>query len=100
MCEASTSKTSLKPKTSKQSKAYPGGVQDVFGIPRKQRGLENLKAGLEKLGINGLNSKISDHELDAITCAYVGKLFSEGKTVTYEAATEGIVMPKGEKLSK
>ena len=31
--------------------AYPGGAQDVLGIPRKQRGLDKLKAGLEKLGI-------------------------------------------------
>ncbi len=33
--------------------AYPGGAQDVLGIPRKQRGLDKLKAGLENLGIKG-----------------------------------------------
>ncbi|MCL4429475.1 MAG: DUF429 domain-containing protein, partial [Chloroflexi bacterium] len=33
---------------------YPGGAQDVLGIPRKQRGLEALLSGLEKLGIKGL----------------------------------------------
>ena len=76
--------------------AYPGGAQDVLGIPRKQKGLEKLKAGLENLGIKGLNSQMSDHELDAVTCAYVGKLFSEGKAVIYGAPDEGIVMPKGE----
>ena len=27
--------------------AYPGGAQDVLGIPRKQKGLDKLKAGLE-----------------------------------------------------
>lgn len=76
--------------------AYPGGAQDVLGIPRKQRGLEKLKAGLEKLGIQGLNSQMSHHELDAVTCAFVGKLFLEGKAVTYGAPNKGIVMPKGE----
>ena len=74
--------------------AYPGGAQDVLGIPRKQKGLEKLKAGLESLGIKGLESHVSDHELDAVTCAYVGKLFLEGKAVTYGAPDEGIVMPK------
>jgi predicted nuclease with RNAse H fold len=76
--------------------AYPGGAQDVLGIPRKQKGLDNLKAGLENLGIEGLNSQMSDHELDAVTCAYVGKLFLEGQAVTYGDPKDGIVMPKGE----
>jgi uncharacterized protein len=79
---------------------YPGGAQDVIGIPRKQKGLEKLKAGLENLGIKGLNSQMSDHELDAVTCAYVGKLFLEGKAVTYGTPSEGIVMPKGETKPK
>jgi len=76
--------------------AYPGGAQDVLGIPRKQKGLENLKAGLEKLGITGLTSQMSDHELDALTCAYVGKLFLEGQAVAYGAPNQCIIMPKGE----
>ena len=76
---------------------YPGGAQDVLGIPRKQQGLDKLKAGLEKLGIEGLKDGLSDHELDAVTCALVGKLFLEDKSVTYGAPEQGIVMPKGEK---
>lgn len=79
---------------------YPGGAQDVLVIPRKQQGLEKLKAGLENLGIKGLNSQMSDHELDAVTCAYVGKLFLEGKAVTYGDPNQGIVMPKSEKNPK
>ena len=76
---------------------YPGGAQDVLGIPRKQRGLDKLTAGLEKLGIKGLKGGLSDHELDAVTCAYVGKLFLEGKSVTYGAPEQGIVMPPDSK---
>ena len=79
--------------------AYPGGAQDILGIPRKQQGLDKLKAGLENLGIKGLNSQMSDHELDAVTCAYVGKLFLDGKAVVYGKTADGIVMPKGEKTS-
>jgi predicted nuclease with RNAse H fold len=74
--------------------AYPGGAQDVLGIPRKQQGLEKLRLGLEKLGIKGLSSGMSDHELDAVSCAYVGKLFLEGQAVTYGAPGQGIIMPK------
>lgn len=80
--------------------AYPGGAQDVLGIPRKQKGLMKLKEGLEALGIKGLKSQMSDHELDAVTCSYVGKLFLEKEAVIYGAPGEGIVMPKGEKNSK
>ena len=79
---------------------YPGGTQDVLGIPRKQKRLDNLTAGLENLGIKGLINPMSDHELDAVTCAYVGKLFLEGEAVVYGDPCNGIVMPKGEKGNK
>jgi hypothetical protein len=77
---------------------YPGGAQDVLGIPRKQKGLKRLRAGLEKVGVRGLNNGMSDNELDAVTCALVGKLLLEGKSVTYGTSEQAIVMPKGEKL--
>lgn len=79
---------------------YPGGAQDVMGIPRKQQGLDKLKASLERLGIRGLKDRMSDHELDAVTCAFVGKLFLEGKSVTYGIPERGIVMPPGEKVRR
>ncbi len=79
--------------------AYPGGAQDVWGIPRKQQGLEKMRAGLEKLGIEGLHAGMSDHELDAVTIAYVGKLFLEGNAIIYGDPQLGIVMPKGKKIS-
>jgi uncharacterized protein len=75
--------------------AYPGGAQDIWGIPRKQKGLCLLKEGLEKLGLTGLDCTMSDHELDAVTIAYVGKLFLRGQATVYGAANQGIVMPKG-----
>jgi len=74
---------------------YPGGAQDVLGIPRKQRGLEGLRAGLEKVGVRGLNDHMSDHELDAVTCAFVGKLLLEGKATVYGNSEQAIIMPKG-----
>lgn len=74
--------------------AYPGGAQDVWGIPRKHQGVETLRAGLAALGLEGLKPVSSDHELDAATIAYVGKLYLEGQTVTYGDPKLGIVMPK------
>lgn len=57
---------------------YPGGAQDIWHIPRK-KDLQGLRDGLRRLGIRGDIDKpdINDHELDAITCALVGKLFIE-----------------------
>jgi predicted nuclease with RNAse H fold len=73
---------------------YPGGAQDVLCIPRKQRGLDKLRVGLGSLGITGLKDGLSDHELDAVTCAFVGKLHLENRSVTYGVPERGIVMPK------
>lgn len=73
--------------------AYPGGAQDVLCIPRKQKGLDKLRAGLEKLGLSGLNRQMSDHELDAVTCAYVGALLLEGRAVKYGEVNQEIVLP-------
>jgi predicted nuclease with RNAse H fold len=77
---------------------YPGGAQDVLGIPRKQRGLRRLRAGLERVGVRGLNDQMTDHELDAVTCALVGRLLLEGKTVTYGTSEQVIIMPKDEEI--
>jgi len=73
---------------------YPGGAQDILKIPRKQQGLRRLRAGLEEIGIKGLNDEMNDHELDAVTCALVGKLFLERKTITYGTREQAIVMPR------
>jgi len=73
---------------------YPGAAQDVWDIPRKQRGLEKLMNGLNRIGIKGLKKDMSDHELDAVTCALVGKHFLNGKAEVLGKIDNGIVMPK------
>jgi len=89
-----TLRRTLESKHFKVIEVYPGGAQDILKIPRKQHGLSGLKLGLEKQGIKGLNDRMNDHELDAVTCALVGKLFLEGKTITYGTSEQAIVMPK------
>lgn len=79
---------------------FPGGAQDVLGIARKQQGLDKLRVGLEKEGVKGLNSQMCDHELDAVTCALVGKLFLERKTVAYGIYEQTIIMPRRRKVKR
>ncbi len=74
---------------------YPGGAQDLLKIPRKSKSIEGLRKGLEMLGIKGLSENMTDHELDAVTSAFVAKLYLEKKYIAYGDNDEGvIIMPK------
>jgi len=84
----------LEKKGFKVIEVYPGGAQDLLGVPRKQKGLEKLKSGLEKLGIKGLSHKMNDDELDAVTCAYIAKLFLDGDYEAFGKEDGIIIMPK------
>jgi len=73
---------------------YPGGAQDVLGIPRKTSGVNRLREGLARLKIRGMGGSQSHHELDAITAALVAKMFYEGDYEAYGDPEEGqIIMP-------
>lgn len=74
---------------------YPGGAQDIWGIPRARHDLPGLRRGLQRLGVKGLKKDISAHELDAATGALVGRLFLQDKAEVYGNFKEGaILMPK------
>jgi predicted nuclease with RNAse H fold len=73
---------------------YPGAAQDIWHTGRKQDGLSKLRKGLEKLGVKGLNRKMSGDELDAVTAALVGQLFLCGKAEVLGNSKRGaIVIP-------
>jgi len=73
---------------------YPGGAQDIWGIPRAGRSPEALRRGLARLGIKGLGVAASDHELDAATGALVGLLFLQGKAeILGDFTTGAIILP-------
>jgi hypothetical protein len=59
---------------------YPGAVQDILGIMRKQHGLEQLQASLKELSCSGdiLKRQLTGDELDAVSCALIAKEYSEG----------------------
>jgi len=80
---------------------YPGGAQDVWGIPRAQRNKAGLRRGLQRLGLKGLKRDISDHELDAATGALVGLHFlTESAEVLGNFEEGAIIMPRSSQNHK
>ncbi|TET95277.1 MAG: DUF429 domain-containing protein [Dehalococcoidia bacterium] len=59
---------------------FPGAVQDMLRLPRKQAGLRRLLAGLRRLGLRGLGGLRPDgDQLDALTAAYMAHLYRQGR---------------------
>ncbi|MGB9709166.1 MAG: DUF429 domain-containing protein [Infirmifilum uzonense] len=57
---------------------YPGGTQDVLCLPRKRRSLDELRKGLEKLGLHIEDQEKDGDVLDAVTAAYTVYVFARG----------------------
>jgi len=73
---------------------YPGGAQDVWGIPRAKADRAGLRAGLSRLGVRGLRPDSSEHELDAASGALVGRLHLQGRAeMLGHPATGAILLP-------
>jgi predicted nuclease with RNAse H fold len=71
---------------------YPGGAQDVWGLPRQHRDQPGLRRGLAQLGVRGLTETMTGDELDAVTAALVGRWYLLGRGEMLGGA-EGILMP-------
>lgn len=77
--------------------SFPGGAQDILGIPRKQKGLPLLISGLAQFGIEGdfYQKKVVHDEIDALTSALVGVFFLSGNYESIGNEAEGcIIIPK------
>ncbi len=74
---------------------YPGGAQDLWGIPRQRRDRPGLRRGLAKLGVKGLAESMTGDELDAVTAGLVGRWFLLGRGKMLGGET-GILMPSGD----
>ncbi|MDI6845550.1 MAG: DUF429 domain-containing protein [Candidatus Saccharicenans sp.] len=82
---------------------YPGGAQDVWGLPRARQDRKALARGLKKLAtekfglISGKETKpwreMTADELDAVTAALVGLLYIQGRAELYGKGKKIIVMP-------
>jgi predicted nuclease with RNAse H fold len=73
---------------------YPGGAQDILGLPRKKAGVELLQGSLRKEGLGGdLDRRPLTHdELDAVTIAWVGWNFRRGNGVLIGDPSEGLML--------
>jgi uncharacterized protein len=77
--------------------SYPGGAQDVLGMPRKSAGNGPLRRALVRFGVSGLApaGRLTHDELDAVTSALVGVLWLQGKAIAIGDPEEGqILLPK------
>ena len=77
--------------------SFPGAIQDMLGMPRKQEGLEKLRMALIRYGAGGEvdRNDLTGDELDAITCALVGKMLLEGDYLAIGDPEEGLmILPK------
>lgn len=71
---------------------YPGGAQDLWGIPR-QRDVAGLRRGLRRFRLQGLGrSPLSPHMLDAVTCALVGQLYLAGQAWSIGSPQEALMI--------
>ncbi|MCI4319363.1 MAG: DUF429 domain-containing protein [Thermoplasmata archaeon] len=76
---------------------YPGGAQDVWGIPRKGTDLEGLRRGLVGVGLRfrPAASTLTHDELDAACCALVGRQHTRGEAEALGDPTEGLLYLPG-----
>ncbi len=73
---------------------YPGAAQDLWGIPRKGKGTDGLRRGLLHLGLTGDVERpdLTHDELDAVTCALVGRAFLRGDFLAIGRPDEGLMI--------
>lgn len=73
---------------------YPGGAQDLLGLPRKRSGAALLQRRLRARGLAGDldRRRLTHDELDAVTIAWVGWNFQKGKGVLIGDPSEGLML--------
>lgn len=76
---------------------YPGGAQDVLGLPRKGGGERALQRALVRFGFRGAVQRrpLTHDELDAILCAYTSREHLAGRSLVLGTPDEGeLVLPR------
>lgn len=74
--------------------SFPGAIQDLLKIPRKQSGLDALKNGLLGFGLSLERhaDPFTGDELDAVTSALVGLMYLEGRYRAIGDPVEGLMI--------
>ena len=73
---------------------YPGGSQDRLGLPRKGAGEAALQRALLRRGLRGdlARRRLTHDELDAVTIAWTGRMYLEGRGELIGDPTEGTML--------
>lgn len=78
---------------------YPGGAQDILGLPRAKKDRHGLRSGLENMGLKIHGGDLTVHELDAVTAAYTGLMYVKGEcTILGDPGESTIIMPKASSI--
>lgn len=73
--------------------SFPGAIQDILGIPRKQAGIDKLERGLRHYGVSWKReTPLTGDELDGITSALVGLMYVEGNYRAIGDPKEGLMI--------
>jgi predicted nuclease with RNAse H fold len=74
--------------------SFPGAIQDLLGMPRKQKGLRELEGALQRYGIELGQpvGRLTGDELDAVTSALVGLMYTNGEYRTIGDPEEGLMI--------
>jgi predicted nuclease with RNAse H fold len=77
---------------------FPGGAQDILGIPRKQNGLEALQQALARICSGDIvKRQLTGDELDAINCAMVARDYAKGSYLAIGDPSEILmILPRPE----
>lgn len=76
---------------------YPGGAQDLLGLPRKGAGVRRLQRALVGFGFRGglERRELTHDELDAIAAAYTSREHLARRSLVLGVPTEGqLVLPR------
>jgi len=87
-------KTALSRRGFPALEGYPGGAQDLLGLPRKKAGAAILQRRLRSRGLGGdLERRPLTHdELDAVTIAWVGHSYLRGEGMLIGDPGEGLML--------
>jgi len=74
--------------------SFPGAIQDLLGMPRKQKGLHELESSLRHFGVKLGRRKggFTGDELDAVTSALVGLMYRNGEYRAIGDPAEGLMI--------
>ncbi|MBI3840589.1 MAG: DUF429 domain-containing protein [Thaumarchaeota archaeon] len=80
--------------------SFPGAIQDLLGMPRKQEGLPLLSKALKDhgVGLGDPHSRMTGDELDAVTSALVGLMYIQGRYRAIGDPSEGLMILPGPEL--